>query len=74
MRRKLRALRPGGSQVATCDVHLPLAMDRVTAQGDGETHLLVHRVTDNATPCAYWHGNAERGQARWVLAPQAVLA
>lgn len=73
-RRKTRAVRPAGEQVAACDTHLPLAMDRVTSPPDGDTHLVVRRLSPGAPGghCVY-AGNRPH-DARWLLIPQAVIA
>lgn len=72
MKRILRALRPTGGQVATCDTHLALAMRAVTPPSNGEendTHMIVRRLeAQTETLCTI---GAE--PATWVLFPQAVL-
>lgn len=74
MRNKMRAVRPAGGEVASCDVHLAAAMRQVTSPVDGhdnDTHVVVRRLGDNnLTPCPF---DKPHGGASWVLIPQAVL-
>lgn len=74
MRRALRATRPAGGEVATCDDHLADSMRQVTSPVDGhdnDTHLVVRRLGDMAeVRCAV---SRPSHPAAWVLIPQAVL-
>lgn len=71
MRRILGAVRPNDGRVASCDVHLPLAMDRVVNPTNGDTHLTVRRVETGGPACEY---GPPVHPAWWVLTPRAVIA
>lgn len=70
MRRKVRAVRPVGGEVAACNQHLHLAMEKVTSPPDGDTHVVVRRTSGEV--CAFRFGGAIH-TAQWLLIPQAVI-
>ena len=76
MRKRMRAVRPTGGEVAACDAHLADAMSQVTSPVDGhdnDTHVVVRRLgSESIRPCPF-RGHFAPTDARWVLIPQAVL-
>lgn len=74
MKRKVRAVRSAGGEVATCNEHLPVAVQLVTAPGNGETHIVVRRLTPGAPGGACTFGGDRPHDAAWLLIPQAVIA